>query len=182
MIILTDSQDAIKGVTKKGYSADAHPLVTLVSPETKRQMIWQWKEREEKSGVAKFTRLTLKVLGAWKSEQEWEKEVQNSEKGLRYKAASCGQKTKPWVSKIKFDGCKFITTICRLRFHHNHLNGHLYRLKMVESPNCDCGVEEDASHVFFGCERREAQTTELHLDLMNLGQQPPFNTYIYAVF
>ncbi|KAK9745280.1 hypothetical protein QE152_g7082 [Popillia japonica] len=107
-------------------------------------------------------------------EQEWEQEVRNSEKGLRYKAASSGQRTKPWFSKIKFDGRKFIT-ICRLRFHHNHLNGHLYRLKMVKPPNCDCGVEEDANHVFFGCERREAQTTELHLDLMNIGQQPPFN-------
>ncbi|KAK9695786.1 hypothetical protein QE152_g32319 [Popillia japonica] len=64
---------------------------------------------------------------------------------------------------------------CRLRFHHNHLNGHLYRLKMVESPNCECGVEEGANHVFFGGEMREAQTTELHLDLMNLGQRPPFN-------
>ncbi|KAK9709998.1 hypothetical protein QE152_g26325 [Popillia japonica] len=74
----------------------------------------------------------LKSIRRLAVEQEWEQEFQNSEKGFRYKAALSGQMTKPWFAKIRFDGRKFTTTICRLRFYHNHLNGHLYRLKMVE--------------------------------------------------
>ncbi|KAK9707655.1 RNase H [Popillia japonica] len=148
MIILTDSQSAIRGVTKKGYSADAHPLVVeirkiILEYNRAGRIVVLWvpghcgipgNEAADNLAVegarGEVRRrgiypLDLKSSKRLEVEQGWEQEFRNSEKGVRYKAASSGQLSKPWFSKIKYDGRKFVTSICRLRFHHNHLNSRI---------------------------------------------------------
>lgn len=77
----------------------------------------------------------------------------NNGKGLWYDTLKNNKRT-PWFAKghIYFNR-KYYTTICRLRFGHYKLNAHLYKLKIVVSPECRwCHNEEETlQHIFFTC-------------------------------
>ena len=53
-----------------------------------------------------------------------------------------------------------------LRSGHHSLKAHLYRLKLVETPECDCGHPfQDTSHVLFDCPLYIIQRDTLHNDV-----------------
>ncbi|XP_048480427.1 uncharacterized protein LOC125489246 [Plutella xylostella] len=62
--------------------------------------------------------------------------------------------TQPWFIKGKFINRNFYSTICRLRLGHGRFNEHLFRLKMIPSPNCTyCNndIIQSLDHIFFDC-------------------------------
>ncbi|RVE51902.1 hypothetical protein evm_003522 [Chilo suppressalis] len=60
--------------------------------------------------------------------------------------------SKPWFFKVKNLNKKVVSTICRLRIGHATTPVHLVRLKIRDSPTCDCGTEDGTvDHLFFNC-------------------------------
>ena len=55
----------------------------------------------------------------------------------------------PLVTSLKEK--RLNTAIIRLRIGHCGLRQHLHRLKLEDSPRCECGQEEDVKHVLLSC-------------------------------
>ena len=64
---------------------------------------------------------------------------------------------------------KLTTAILRLRIGHCSLRAHLYRLRLSDSPYCNCGAEETIEHVLFYCPRYYSHITRLRHALFILG-------------
>lgn len=97
--------------------------------------------------------LKKRSVDIWK--RYWNFTVQTENKGLWYATYNVPIGTIPWFCKSNtYINRKFYTTILRLRFGHCHLNYHLFRLKMVSSPQCEhCNSQADQTldHIFFEC-------------------------------
>ena len=90
------------------------------------------------------------------SVERWNTSWQGSPKGLRYRGVQRDIPSRPWFSGAALSR-SHITVICRMRFGHIRLNYHLFKLGLVESPDCDCGQDlETIDHIFFGCPLRDA--------------------------
>jgi len=75
---------------------------------------------------------------------------------------------------------RFYSTIVRLKFGHARFPAHLYKIKVIESPSCRCGVEYgDLDHIFFECPLNEPQTEYLVSALVTKGI--PLPTSILAL-
>ena len=46
--------------------------------------------------------------------------------------------------------------------------GHLYNLKIIDSPKCICGNKEDSIHFFFNCVLYRGPRVSLHNTVSNL--------------
>lgn len=76
----------------------------------------------------------------------------SSEKGKWYYDIQKVPPAKPWYHKLKGMSRSFIVTMNRMRFGHCQVKSHLYRLKMVNTSLCDCGVEEETlDHLVLRC-------------------------------
>ncbi|KAK9681333.1 RNase H [Popillia japonica] len=198
VVIFADSQAAIRGLCGLGYSADMHPLIADC-----RRIISQIKETgnvtlvwvpghkgifgNEKGDLLakdgssveisynKIFSLDYRRISAQLVKEKWKDEFRTSALAQRYKAVIGKRLQKPWFSKLKYGGREFITTLCRLRFNHNQCRCHLYRLNLVDNPNCDCGEIEDLDHIFFGCNRTACQSNVLIQEIIQCGATPPFN-------
>jgi ribonuclease HI len=92
--------------------------------------------------------------------QKWFEEWQASCKGKRYKNIQCDIPRIPWFQGKKLSK-QDISQLCRMRIGHCLVAAHLYRIKVVESPSCTCGAEEETiDHVFFECSLMERQVFE----------------------
>ena len=57
----------------------------------------------------------------------------------------------PWFNNFKLPR-KDITYINRIRSGHCQLNAHLYRMNIVNSPNCECDeVPQNLDHIVWFC-------------------------------
>jgi ribonuclease HI len=76
-------------------------------------------------------------------------------KGSLYREVQSKLPTKPWYHGLNFNRSQ-ITNISRMRLNHHRLDAHLFRLNLVNSPYCECGLDlEDLDHVFLGCPIRD---------------------------
>ena len=58
--------------------------------------------------------------------------------------------------------------MARLRLNCSNLKGHLYNLKVIDSPECQCGYEnEDSFHYFFICNVYQRPRADFHNSIIN---------------
>jgi len=55
----------------------------------------------------------------------------------------------PWFKDYKDLSRKNITTLIGMRSNHTLSASHLYRIGVVENPNCECGEISTLNHIFF---------------------------------
>lgn len=67
----------------------------------------------------------------------------------------------PWLYEFKFTKKSDISALCRLRTGHNRSVAHLFRMNLVDSPHCDCGMISTTNHIFFECESNSVATNAL---------------------
>ena len=72
---------------------------------------------------------------------------------------------KPWFHNLKIKR-ELITLVNRCRSGHYNLNAFLFKIKVVDSPQCDCAFPiQDSNHVLWDCtlfsEIRKQMYTEL---------------------
>ena len=63
---------------------------------------------------------------------------------------------------------KLNSAIIRLRIGHYGLSQHLHRLKLEDSPSCECGQVEDIKHVLMFCPKYYSARVILKQALSNL--------------
>lgn len=80
-------------------------------------------------------------------------------KGKTYAQYNQNPLEKPWFLHLSECPRKTITTLSRLRSNHCLTMEHLWKLKIKNSPNCECGELQNINHIFFAC--------ELHLHNIN---------------
>ena len=74
--------------------------------------------------------------------------------------------TVPFSPQLK--SRKVVTSILRLRIGHCSLRAHLYRLNLVDSPNCACGSPESIEHVLLFCPKYYSSRVQLRQSLLTL--------------
>lgn len=112
--------------------------------------------------------------------QEWGRQsyqcTQVVNKGTWYATLDVQINSIPWFCKNNnFINRKFYSIISRMRFGHCRLNHHLYRLNMVNSPNCEyCQSQEVQSlhHIFFECSSFNIQRLVLSDELLKIFNKP----------
>lgn len=63
---------------------------------------------------------------------------------------------KPWFHGKK-KSKRFISCISRMRIGHCSIASHLFKIRVLDSPLCQCGVEnETLDHVFFNCKNHSS--------------------------
>ena len=66
-------------------------------------------------------------------------------------------------------GVRYLNIIqTRIRHNCSALKADLYRVNICDNPYCECGMNEDAFHYFFICEKYENQRREMFASLLNL--------------
>lgn len=83
---------------------------------------------------------------------------------------------KHWFHKIDRPR-SYISTFCRLRSGHCSSPPHLYRLRVVDSPLCECGENFDFYHLFFDCDRLKLHSDLLYESLTQMNFKLPINIY-----
>ena len=100
-----------------------------------------------------------------KIENMWENTLKEEYKNTNYGKLNLHEK----VNKFLRDKQRKIdTTITRIKIGHTRLNGHLHRMKMVDSNLCRiCQTEEETiKHVLFQCPRHYSLQQEMKDTLM----------------
>jgi ribonuclease HI len=76
-------------------------------------------------------------------------------KGSYYASIQDHIPANPWFKKKNMNR-SLVSTICRMRFGHHRLDSHLYKLGLVYSPICECGLDDETlNHVLFACPLRD---------------------------
>lgn len=99
--------------------------------------------------------------------ENWKSEYENSTKGKFYRSIQPDVPPKPWFKQTSFNK-RAISVICRLRFQHALFPSHLFKIKLADSPLCECGEEGNAEHKILGCELIKESIKDL-------------NTFIYSL-
>lgn len=68
-----------------------------------------------------------------------------------------------------------ITTMMRLRSNHCLTPEHLFRIKVVDHPNCQCGEHGNITHIFFDCQLNKENCKTLYLKLSQMQIACPIN-------
>lgn len=79
----------------------------------------------------------------------WDKT--STHKGSHYHKIQPYIPSKPWFFSTHFSR-RATSVLIRLRLGHTCSPTHLYRLKVIDSPQCTCGAEiADENHIFLSC-------------------------------
>ena len=73
-----------------------------------------------------------------------------SKKGRYYFQNYYSRKSKPWFNKFQTLKRDLIVTIIRSRTGHYSLNDSLFKINVVESPDCHCGPFKQDLDIYFG--------------------------------
>jgi ribonuclease HI len=112
--------------------------------------------------------LALESRNKWK--QWWDRE--SCVRGSAYRGVQSEIPSRPWFHGTGLSRSD-ISHLCRMRFNHHRLNSHLFRINVVDTPYCECGLDlETLDHVFLGCPLRDAY------DLCSALPSLPFPTSI----
>ena len=79
-----------------------------------------------------------------------------------YKTYVTKNSSRPWFNDISLPR-KYITTAIRARVSHYKLNSHLYRMKIVSTPMCNCnkGIQ-NLNHLLTECEMVQPSREQLY--------------------
>jgi ribonuclease HI len=111
----------------------------------------------------------------------WNEE--SSTKGSVFRSIKSRITRKPWFHHLNMSRTQ-IANISRMRFGHHRLESHLFKINIVNSPYCECGLDhEDLDHVFFSCPLRDRYPlynkfdTQLPLNIYHLLSTPTRDIY-----
>jgi ribonuclease HI len=83
--------------------------------------------------------------------EEWNSAFLESPKGSHYKAIQTCVPSAPWFQHIPMSK-HHISLLCRARIGHCIIAAHLFKIKILSSPLCECGEEDETlDHIFFNC-------------------------------
>ena len=125
--------------------------------------------QQQQMTVIKQPESTLKKLLSKKADQKWLEQTtatfRTSSTHLRNIRDNI--QTNPWMrSKSRI----LDTALLRARIGHCGLNGHLNRINLEDSPDCEwCGQEETIAHMFLECPRHHSIRADLKDKLSQLG-------------
>ena len=88
----------------------------------------------------------------------WDDEYKSTMKGFQYKAFQPSIFQNPITISNRLSS----SILFRLRSGHCRLNGHLHRIGIIESPNCDyCQTQETVEHFLLSCPQYGSQRSRL---------------------
>lgn len=99
---------------------------------------------------------------------------ESREKGVKYFSREENNEGNryPWFTGFRNMERGTISTLNRLRANHYNLRESLYRKKMIDSPECECGEGiEDINHVIWECGRYEVERVALKGNLLGRGMR-----------
>ena len=115
-----------------------------------------------------FTDLYEFLYKKAKNQSTYTIEQEGKKKGKTYFESFYSKNKLPWYTHIT-QNRSFITTINRMRANHYHLSASLFRIGIINSPQCQCGHEsEDLNHIIWQCKRFDHQRKAL---IKNLSDQ-----------
>ncbi|XP_049868265.1 uncharacterized protein LOC126368372 isoform X2 [Pectinophora gossypiella] len=101
-----------------------------------------------------FYALDLACMAKVDLNKAWQKSWDRSKqvKGRYYGDIQPEIPSKPWFFRYRSADKQTTSVICRLRIGHACTPLNLFKLKIRNSPMCDCGTEEGSTdHIFFNC-------------------------------
>jgi ribonuclease HI len=75
----------------------------------------------------------------------------STHKGRHYRSIQDSIPSKPWFFSMRKFSKKHISIISRMRLGHCCIASHLHKIKVVDSPYCECGEEETLDHILLSC-------------------------------
>lgn len=100
---------------------------------------------------------------------------QGMKKGVEYFQTHVTNSNKPWFHKKNLSR-KDTVTINRCRANHYNLAASLSRVKLIDSPKCDCSFEtQDLNHVIWNCPLYENQREKLTNELKKCKKYSPYS-------
>ena len=110
---------------------------------------------------------------AWADTVDHIKEV-GLTKGVEYVNTYMDSRRRPWFLGMDIPR-HVIVTINRCRVNHHSLASSLFKIKVVESPDCPCGGGiQDLNHVLWQCSLHDEHRRRLTGDLVKLQMLPPY--------
>ncbi|XP_044753620.1 uncharacterized protein LOC123313022 [Coccinella septempunctata] len=206
-VILTDSMSSLQSIASWSLSADVNPFVLKIRAlihdiqcrNYSTKLIWipghtniVGNERADSlakigaNGPLQTQRIRAHPREHWptykmKIWREWENEWHDvsRQKGRRYAHLRTKNKItpKPWFAECLRLPRKAITTINRLRSGHCCSPEHLYRMKVLDNNNCECGEQGDLDHIFFGCSNNTVNCQTLYSTLVKECKVAPLTIY-----
>lgn len=109
--------------------------------------------------------------------EEWNNQwvVTLQVKGMHYGNIQKKIPRVPWFCSFPFSSRAFFCSMIRMRIGHGLFPIHLFRLKLKDSPLCECGEEGSINHLFFNCSLRFNQINSLIQNLIILNLFPPYD-------
>lgn len=209
IVILTDSEAAIKAILNNDISANKSPyaikarefIVKIQSQRNGlRKVILVWTPshcRVEGNEIADLLAKEcvmeehneeVETLRAdWKNKfkiEAWEETnkeilIESKHKGKKYFDLFYEKNKQPWFKKLNNDR-NFIVFINRLRANHFNLNESLARKDFINLSDCLCGNKsEDMDHVIFECPLRDEGREVLLKDLEKLKASSPYSIWTW---
>lgn len=199
-VIFTDSESAIKAISS--YKSDTHNYLIMnikediiMASTNNISFKFCWipshkgiRGNEIADLLARFGRLrplrdipipTQDLIQSFSHNRKnrWQQQwiASSSTKGKYYFQISPNVSYKPWFMDAPFLSRFFITCIARLKFNHNLTPAHLFKINIIDSPNCVCGEIGTANHLLFSCARLQDKSNQLISDLIKLRQYPPYD-------
>ncbi|XP_048519348.1 uncharacterized protein LOC125503315 [Dendroctonus ponderosae] len=115
-----------------------------------------------------FNKIKDNILQTFKN--DWAQITRS--KGSSYRSI---QETFPkvnWFAKLPYKNRRHITTIIRMRTGHCSTNQHLYKIKVIDNPSCECGQIHSLNHIFFEC---PINNNKIYQELIKIGYTAPLN-------
>lgn len=104
---------------------------------------------------------------------EWKSSFENA--GRWYREIQQFFPKVPWFKLFPYINRRHITTIIRMRTNHCLTRAHLFKIKVRDSPLCDCGLHEDLDHIFFQCTIRRIPNLDMYKEFFLQGYSLPLN-------
>ncbi|XP_074041168.1 uncharacterized protein [Leptinotarsa decemlineata] len=105
--------------------------------------------------------------------RSWKQDIQ--QKGKMYHLIHEEYPKDTWYLKYPYMDRRHITSIIRMKTGHCTNKEHLYRLKIVDNPNCECGMRDTLNHIFFECPINKTDNKDLYKELILKGIATPFS-------
>lgn len=201
-VILTDSLTAIQQICNPNYNAQTSHvtlntkrlIVEAGQNETEIRLVWlpshtKIKGNEIADDLAKqacsasaitdikLDKADISVVIKGKMWDNWQRKWENTEAGKArwYRAVQPEFPRVPFFKKLPYINRRHCTTLIRMRTGHILTKQHLYKINISESPNCECGREEDLTHILFDCPINEIPGFDLYTELTKIGVAAPLS-------